>query len=153
MRFSSAGLALQAISFYNSYCKNKLRSGSGWFYDPGLAASSKEVSMTNRAAAAAPAPAGSRPRDAGRQLLGSAGVLPGPINADENGDLPIRETRVCYLTRAHALSIAVRAGLAQPVKQRILSLAYPIEASAFWQTLAGLGLSEESLMDRLGASP
>ena len=35
---------------------------------------------------------------------------------------------------------------------RILALPYPVEYQDFWQVLAGLGVIQERLMDRMGAS-
>jgi len=52
-----------------------------------------------------------------------------------------------------ALDITVRAGLPRADQHRILALPYPVEFRVFWKVLADLGVTEERLMDRMGASP
>ena len=57
------------------------------------------------------------------------------------------------MTRDNAADIMVRTALPQPDQCRILALPYPVEHQVFWQLLAGLGVTQERLMERLGASP
>jgi hypothetical protein len=57
------------------------------------------------------------------------------------------------ITRQNALDIAVRAALSQAEQWRILALPYPVEYRVFWQVLADMGVTQERLMDRTGASP
>jgi len=57
------------------------------------------------------------------------------------------------MTWEGALDITVRSGLPQADRRRILALPYPVEYQAFWQVLGDLGMTEERLMDRMGASP
>jgi hypothetical protein len=57
------------------------------------------------------------------------------------------------MTRQNALDIAVRAALSQAELWRILALPYPVEYRVFWQVLADMGVTQERLMDRMGASP
>jgi hypothetical protein len=57
------------------------------------------------------------------------------------------------VTRRSALDIVVRAALSRADQYRILALSYPVEHQVFWQLLAGLGVTQEHLMDRMGAGP
>lgn len=57
------------------------------------------------------------------------------------------------MTWQAALDITVRSGLSLTEQHRILALPYPVEYHAFWRILAGMGLTQERLMDRMGASP
>lgn len=57
------------------------------------------------------------------------------------------------VTRDNAADIMIRAALPRPDQYRILAMSYPVEHHVFWQVLADLGVTQESLMDRLGASP
>jgi hypothetical protein len=57
------------------------------------------------------------------------------------------------MTWQAALDITARSGLSQADRQRILALPYPVEFHVFWRMLAGQGLTQERLMDRMGASP
>jgi hypothetical protein len=57
------------------------------------------------------------------------------------------------MTWQAALDITVRAGLSLADRHRILALPYPVEYHAFWRMLAGMGVTQERLMDRMGASP
>lgn len=52
-----------------------------------------------------------------------------------------------------AVDIMVRAGLPRADRHRILALHYPVEYRVFWRVLDDLGVTEERLMDRMGASP
>lgn len=47
----------------------------------------------------------------------------------------------------------LRAGLSRADQCRILALPYPVGYQVFWQLLADLGVTQERLMERLGASP
>jgi hypothetical protein len=57
------------------------------------------------------------------------------------------------MTWQAARDITVRAGLTLTDQHRILAQPYPVEYRAFWRLLAGMGVTQESLMDRMGASP
>lgn len=57
------------------------------------------------------------------------------------------------MTRDSAADIMARAALSQPDQNRILALPYPVRRQVFWQVLAGLGVTQAGLMDRMGASP
>lgn len=57
------------------------------------------------------------------------------------------------MTRQSALQIIVRAALSRADKSRVLALPYPVDDRAFWRLLADLGVTQERLMDRLGAGP
>jgi hypothetical protein len=57
------------------------------------------------------------------------------------------------ITRQGALAIAMRAQVSPADKYRILALPYPAESQVFWRVLAGMGVTQERLMDRMGASP
>jgi hypothetical protein len=57
------------------------------------------------------------------------------------------------MTWQAALDIVVRAGLPQADHHRILSLRYPVDYQVFWRALAAVGVTQERLMDRMGASP
>jgi hypothetical protein len=52
-----------------------------------------------------------------------------------------------------AKDIAVRSPLSRTDQYRILALSYPVEYEHFWRVLAGLGFTQQRLMDRMGASP
>jgi hypothetical protein len=56
------------------------------------------------------------------------------------------------ITWQSALDITVRAPVSPADKCRILALRYPVEYRIFWRMLAGLGVTQERLMDRMGAS-
>jgi hypothetical protein len=47
----------------------------------------------------------------------------------------------------------VRAALSQADQCRIFALSYPVGYQVFWQLLADMGVTQERLMERLGASP
>jgi hypothetical protein len=57
------------------------------------------------------------------------------------------------VTRQSAIQVIVRTALSRADKVQILALPYPVEDHAFWQVLAGLGVTQERLMDRMGAGP
>lgn len=57
------------------------------------------------------------------------------------------------MTRQSALHIVVLTALSQVDQDRILALPYPVEHGTFWQVLADLEVTQERLMDRMGASP
>jgi hypothetical protein len=69
------------------------------------------------------------------------------------GEVPGRGPGEIAMTRQGASDIVVRATLSPAEQQRVLALPYPVEYQAFWRVLAGLGVTREFLMDRLGASP
>jgi hypothetical protein len=52
-----------------------------------------------------------------------------------------------------ATDIAVRSPLSRADQYRILALPYPVEYDDFWRVLAGLGVTQQCLMDRMSASP
>jgi hypothetical protein len=57
------------------------------------------------------------------------------------------------MTRQSASDIVIRAALSRANRGRILALPYPVEHQVFWQVLADMGVTQERLMDRIGASP
>jgi hypothetical protein len=57
------------------------------------------------------------------------------------------------MTRQSGLDIVVRAGLPPADQDRVLALPYPVRYDTFWQVLAGMGMTQARLMDRMGASP
>ena len=67
--------------------------------------------------------------------------------------LPGRYPGKIAMTRQSASDIVVRAALSQADQCRILALSYPAECQVFWQVLADMGVTQERLMDRMGASP
>jgi hypothetical protein len=57
------------------------------------------------------------------------------------------------ITQQGAAGIVARAALSPADRHRILALAYPVPHQSFWRVLGALGVTEERLMDRMGASP
>ncbi len=57
------------------------------------------------------------------------------------------------ITRQGAVGIVARAALSHADRHQILALAYPVSHQSFWQVLGAMGVTEERLMDRMGASP
>ena len=57
------------------------------------------------------------------------------------------------VTWQSASHIVVRTALSHADRYRILALSYPVEHQAFWQVLADFGVTQERLMDRMGAGP
>jgi len=57
------------------------------------------------------------------------------------------------MSRDTAADIMLRAALPRPDQCRILAMPYPVERQVFWQVLADLGVTQERLMERMGASP
>jgi hypothetical protein len=57
------------------------------------------------------------------------------------------------MTRQGASDIVARAALSEADQYRILALPYPVGYQVFWQELAGRAVTQERLMDRMGASP
>lgn len=57
------------------------------------------------------------------------------------------------VTRQSALDIVARAALSEAHRYRILASPYPVAHQTFWQMLADLGVTQQRLMDRMGASP
>jgi hypothetical protein len=68
---------------------------------------------------------------------------------DAPGDGPVK----AVMTWQGASDIVVRAALSPVDRYRILALPYPAEYQAFWQVLVAMGVTQERLMDRMGASP
>jgi hypothetical protein len=68
-------------------------------------------------------------------------------------DVPGRRPGEIAVTRHSASDIVARAALSQASQGQILALPYPVGYQAFWQVLADMGVTQERLMDRLGASP
>lgn len=68
-------------------------------------------------------------------------------------DVPGRRPGEIAVTRQSASDIVVRAALSQADQCRILALPYPVGYQVFWQVLADMGVTQERLTDRLGASP
>jgi len=83
------------------------------------------------------------PEDAYRMTVTAGAVDDGPGSGPgETG-----------MTRDTAADIMVRADLSRPDQCRILAMPYPVERQVFWQVLADLGVTQERLMERMGASP
>jgi hypothetical protein len=61
--------------------------------------------------------------------------------------------RTMVVTWQSASHIVVRTTLSHADRYRILALPYPVEHQAFWQVLADFGVTQERLMDRMGAGP
>ena len=59
------------------------------------------------------------------------------------------------MTKQSAMQVIARAVavLPQADADRILALPYPVDDQAFWQVLADVGLTQERLMELLGAGP
>lgn len=57
------------------------------------------------------------------------------------------------VTRQSASHIVVRTALSHADRCRILALPYPVEQRTFWKVLADFGVTQERLMDRMGAGP
>ena len=68
-------------------------------------------------------------------------------------DVPGRRPGMIAMTMQSASDIVVRAALSQADQYRIHTLPYPVEYQVFWQMLADMGVTQERLMDRMGASP
>ena len=75
------------------------------------------------------------------------------VTAGAVDDVPGRGPGDAGMTRDTAADIMVRADLSRPDQCRILAMPYPVERQVFWQVLADLGVTQERLMERLGASP
>jgi hypothetical protein len=78
---------------------------------------------------------------------------PGRSGGQAVDNIPGRRPGELVLTRHSATDIMVRAALPEADQHRILALPYPVGYRVFWQILADLGVTQESLMDRMGASP
>ena len=78
---------------------------------------------------------------------------PGDSRNQALDDVPGCRPGEIAVTRTTASDIVVRAALSRADQCRIFALPYPIGHQAFWQVLAGLGVTRERLMERLGASP
>lgn len=75
------------------------------------------------------------------------------VTAGTVDDVPGRYPGETAMSRDTAADIMVRAALPRPDQCRILAMPYPVERQVFWQVLADLGVTQERLMDRMGASP
>jgi len=75
------------------------------------------------------------------------------VTAGDVDDVPGSCPGEAGLTRDTAADIMVRAALSRPDQCRILAMPYPVERQVFWQVLADLGVTQERLMERMGASP
>ena len=75
------------------------------------------------------------------------------VTAGAVDDVPGSCSGQTVMTRDTAADIMVRAALPRPDQCRILAMPYPVERQVFWQVLADLGVTQERLMDRMGASP
>ena len=75
------------------------------------------------------------------------------VTAGDVDDVPGCRPGEAGMTRETAADIMVRAALSRPDQCRILAMPYPVERQVFWQVLADLGVTQERLMDRMGASP
>jgi hypothetical protein len=69
------------------------------------------------------------------------------------GEVVGRRLGEMVVTRQSAADIVIRTDLSRADQDQILALPYPVEHQAFWQMLADLGVTQERLMDRLGAGP
>ncbi len=78
---------------------------------------------------------------------------PVPSQDEAIDDDPGRCPGEIVVTRGAAADIMARAALPRPDQSRILAMSYPVEHQVFWQVLADLGVTQERLMDRMGASP
>jgi hypothetical protein len=58
-----------------------------------------------------------------------------------------------HISRQSAPDVTLRAPVSAVDRYWILSLPYPMEHRVFWQVLADMGVTQERLMDRMGASP
>jgi hypothetical protein len=84
------------------------------------------------------------PGNAGSPLRSRDGAL---------DDVPGRRSGEVAISRQSALDIMGRAALSQADQIRLHTLPYPVEYHVFWQVLAKIGVNQERLMDRMGASP
>ena len=75
------------------------------------------------------------------------------VTAGDIDDVPGGCPGETSMTRDTAADIMVRAALPRRDRCRILAMPYPVERQVFWQVLADLGVTQERLMDRMGASP
>lgn len=57
------------------------------------------------------------------------------------------------MTKQSAMQVVARATLSPADAARVLALPYPVDDQAFWAVLADLGMTQERLMELLGASP
>ena len=73
-------------------------------------------------------------------------------DGNANSPAPSHDDKTA-VTRRSASHIVVRAAMSGADQYRILALPYPLEYQAFWRVLADIGVSQEYLMDRMGASP
>jgi len=57
------------------------------------------------------------------------------------------------MTRRSVQDVTLRAGLSGEQAQRVLSLDLPADSRVVWDRLATLGVTQESLVGRMGGSP
>lgn len=69
------------------------------------------------------------------------------------GDVPGQRPGPTGVTWHGAMDIVARTALSPVDRYRILALPYPVDHEGFWQALAAVGVTQEGLMDRMGASP
>ena len=69
------------------------------------------------------------------------------------GDVPGQPLGKAIISRQSAVDIVARAALSPADRHQILARAYPVPHQSFWQVLGAMGVTEERLMDRMGASP
>lgn len=91
---------------------------------------------------------------AGWETAGS-GYADSPVQSHDVAldNVPGRRPGTMPITRQSALDIMVRAALSRAEQCRIHTLPYPVEYQVFWQLLGDMGVTQEGLMDRMGASP
>ena len=107
------------------------------------------------------APSRRLPEDAHSTTVTAGWEAAGPGNADgplrsHDGALdtvPGRRFGEMAISRQSALDIMSRAALSQVNQIRLHTLPYPVEYHVFWRVLATMGVNQERLMDRMGASP
>jgi hypothetical protein len=68
-------------------------------------------------------------------------------------DVPGQRPGPTVISWHGAVDVVARAALPPVDRDRILALPYPVDHEGFWQVLAALGVTQEGLMDRMGASP
>jgi hypothetical protein len=66
---------------------------------------------------------------------------------------PMRTEMADHISFPAAVDIAVRAPLSRADQCRVLALPYPVDYEVFWRLLGGMGVTQQRLMDRMGASP
>jgi hypothetical protein len=72
---------------------------------------------------------------------------------DQNRVFTVSHPDEMNMTWQSGLDIVARAGLPPADQARLLAMPYPVKYDTFWQVLAGMGMTQGRLMDRMGASP